>query len=187
MKGFTLIELLIVVAIIALLATIAVPNFLEAQVRAKVGRVKGDMYNTATAVEMYNIDHGQYAITDWPFGPWWPTQEGWETPDARNHGEWGIVWRLTTPIAYISSWPVDPFRHGTLTWNDGMYLDYYMWTDYRIEDPPIWTLIRPNIRWFVFSNGPDMEWQGGMEYHWVAHYDPSNGTISLGNIVRFGP
>ena len=37
-KAFTLIELLIVVAIIAILAAIAVPNLLEAQVRAKVAR-----------------------------------------------------------------------------------------------------------------------------------------------------
>ena len=110
----------------------------------------------------------------------------WETPAARLMGEWGVVWRLTTPVSYTAAWPDDPFRNGELLLHDGRYLDYYMWTDYRRAHPPL-TLVRPSIRWFVFSNGPDRRFQGGMEYLWEAHYDSSNGTVSTGNIVRFGP
>src|SRR5690349_9257970 len=59
-RAFTLIELLIVVAIIAILAAIAVPNFLEAQTRAKVSRVKSDQRSLATAIESYRVDNNEY-------------------------------------------------------------------------------------------------------------------------------
>jgi len=59
-KGFTLIELLIVVAIIAILAAIAIPNFLQAQTRAKVSRAEADMRSIATALESYYVDHNEY-------------------------------------------------------------------------------------------------------------------------------
>lgn len=58
--GFTLIELLIVVAIIAILAAIAVPNFLEAQVRSKISRVKSDMRSISVALESYAVDNNIY-------------------------------------------------------------------------------------------------------------------------------
>ena len=63
-KGFTLIELLIVVAIIAILAAIAVPNFLEAQTRSKVSRVMSDMRSLATAIEAYRTDYNAYHPPD---------------------------------------------------------------------------------------------------------------------------
>ena len=56
-SGFTLIELLIVVAIIGILAAIAVPNFLNAQVRAKLARVYSDLKALSTAIEMYKLDN----------------------------------------------------------------------------------------------------------------------------------
>src|SRR5690606_30733234 len=55
-------ELLIVVAIIAILAAIAVPNFLEAQTRAKVSRVMGDLRNMATGIESYQIDNRSFPM-----------------------------------------------------------------------------------------------------------------------------
>ena len=58
--AFTLIELLIVVAIIAILAAIAVPNFLEAQTRSKVSRAKADMRSMATALEAYAVDNNVF-------------------------------------------------------------------------------------------------------------------------------
>lgn len=58
--AFTLIELLIVVAIIGILAAIAVPNFLNAQIRAGVTRVKADFRTIMTALETYRLDNNDY-------------------------------------------------------------------------------------------------------------------------------
>jgi len=86
--GFTLIELLIVVAIIAILALIAVPNFLEAQTRAKISRAKSDMRSLATAEEAYFVDYNSYT----------QGQGGNE-----NYTTVAVTWQglraLTTPIA----------------------------------------------------------------------------------------
>lgn len=61
-KGFTLIELLIVVAIIAILAAIAIPNFLAAQTRSKVSRTQSEMQSLATGLESYYVDYTSYPI-----------------------------------------------------------------------------------------------------------------------------
>lgn len=102
-KAFTLIELLIVVAIIAILAAIAVPNFLEAQTRAKISRAKADMRSLVTAIETYHIDNNTYLKCNLP-------ANALRTPGRGNSRE--VFERLTTPISYLSSAAafVDPFR-----------------------------------------------------------------------------
>lgn len=93
-SGFTLIELLIVIAIILILIAIALPNFLEAQVRARVARVKGDIRSLTTAMESYFTQYNMYP------------------PDHHHHPTLGAngLFYLTTPIVFIQSIPFDPFN-----------------------------------------------------------------------------
>jgi prepilin-type N-terminal cleavage/methylation domain-containing protein len=55
-SGFTLVEIMIVVAIIALLAAIAVPNFLRARKRSQATRVLEDLRLIDAATDQYAID-----------------------------------------------------------------------------------------------------------------------------------
>ena len=54
--GFTLVEIMIVVAIIALLAAIAVPNFLRARKRSQATRILEDLRIIDSAVDQYAIE-----------------------------------------------------------------------------------------------------------------------------------
>jgi prepilin-type N-terminal cleavage/methylation domain-containing protein len=54
--GFTLVEIMIVVAIIALLASIAVPGFLRARKRSQATRILNDLRLIDGAVDQYAIE-----------------------------------------------------------------------------------------------------------------------------------
>jgi len=133
--GFTLIELLIVVAIIAILAAIAVPNFLEAQTRSKVARVKTDMRSLNTAFMAYYNDYmrvppdGDDENALRPGLTWYLENPGQQpdykfVDDTRDPGFVCLSYfvPLTTPVAYITSVPHDgftrrmPFAYGTRGW-----------------------------------------------------------------------
>jgi prepilin-type N-terminal cleavage/methylation domain-containing protein len=62
--GFTLIELLIVVVIIGILATIAIPKFASSKDKSRLASVRSDLRNLMTSQEAYFFDFNTFA--DWP-------------------------------------------------------------------------------------------------------------------------
>jgi prepilin-type N-terminal cleavage/methylation domain-containing protein len=58
-KGFTLVEIMIVVAIVALLASIAVPNFLRARKRSQAARILEDLRALDNATDQYAIENSK--------------------------------------------------------------------------------------------------------------------------------
>jgi prepilin-type N-terminal cleavage/methylation domain-containing protein len=234
-RGFTLIELLIVVAIIAILAAIAVPNFLEAQTRAKVSRVKNDLRALTTGIESYRVDNNSYPdgtdsdqgydnrITD--FLAQYGLQKGYYGFRTRN-GATLTVGRdfagITTPIAYMTTTPTDVFAGqaaGFLTYcyrpaktaKNG-YVLTSVGPDTDLLAPNGKGTVNPNvIGTFSDTKAPsrlgDIN-EGGVtsliENNPAApatgadvprmrsllvdlSYDPTNGTVSDGDIVRVGP
>lgn len=225
--GFTLIELLIVVAIIAILAAIAVPNFLEAQVRAKVSRAKSDLRTLATALEAYHVDFNNYPFIQADGGP----GVEWQAPYGRPPGYDGTdpaPAGLTTPIAYITTALLDPFeleseQGGPLSpsgrtflyferfgwgysstgvrWNDGGMNARAVRIpvdgrgtitgtapDFNTVDPAdipsryiLWS-VGPNKSHRVYA--PDGSIVVRSRFSILNRYDPTNGTISPGCILR---
>ena len=64
-KGFTLIELMIVVAIIAILASIAIPQYKKFQLKAKTSEAKSNIGAIRSAEETYAAEHDVYRTANW--------------------------------------------------------------------------------------------------------------------------
>ncbi len=61
-RGFTLLEMMVVVAIIAILAAILIPNFTHARAQAATSACMSNMKTIATAMELYYTDNEAYPI-----------------------------------------------------------------------------------------------------------------------------
>jgi prepilin-type N-terminal cleavage/methylation domain-containing protein len=61
-KGFTLIELMVVIVVIGILAGIAIPRFMGAQDRSRIGAAESDINAMRQALGLYEIDHSSYDL-----------------------------------------------------------------------------------------------------------------------------
>ena len=62
-SGFTIIELMIVVTIVGILATLAVPSYHAAIVKAKEGALRQDLFSLRDVIDQHRADKGKYPET----------------------------------------------------------------------------------------------------------------------------
>jgi general secretion pathway protein G len=87
-KGFTLIELMIVITIVGILASIAVPMYKTATIRAREAVLKEDLYNFRQVIDQYYVDKGEY-------------------PESLS---------VLIESGYLRCLPVDPFTRSEESW-----------------------------------------------------------------------
>lgn len=193
--GFTLIELLIVVAIIAILAAIAVPNFLEAQTRAKVSRARTDLRTLALGLEAFRTENRRYPLA--------VTFCSGRMDSIEDYN--AISPEITTPVAWVSRLPGDIFNNGRVYkylapgqgYANGSPTILAMWVPRDAAsgadpagDVPYFSQATSPVKWALWSVGPagplsvfdsDSSHLPVPSRTW---YDPSNGTVSSGVVAR---
>ena len=197
------------VAVIGMLAAIAMPNFREAQARAKIARVRSDLRTLAVVNEAYYVDNRSYPA--WVMGRRNGMVSYNATVAAPPAGDLPCyvisgptggepVRTLTSPVAYISNIPTDIFAPE----GKGTYVYWSLNPGQR--GPSDTVRAEPGVSgWILLSPGPDGDYD--IPPHYDAYdpnvpqpsirlltgtngqgsaftYDPTNGTVSDGDIWR---
>jgi prepilin-type N-terminal cleavage/methylation domain-containing protein len=204
-NAFTLIELLIVIAIILILIAIALPNFLEAQIRARLTNTRACLRTYRIANEAYQTDFRTYApdvdggerekSTNLQWRSLWQSRRG---INCDNVGELCTYAMFTTPIAYIKELCFDPFlqqRNDPLAekpYSLPEYTTYLSGDTQRKIDAE-----KYGLRYIMLSRGPDLAMDAGnydlIWFNLGSHthhasgipiiYTPTNGTKSRGDLI----
>ena len=205
LSGFTLIELLIVIAIILILISIALPNFLEAQMRARLMNTRACLQAYRTANESYHADFNTYAPDVDGGERERTTKKAWSSLllvarkiNCDGVGELCTYSMLTTPIQYMKKLCYDPFLTEV---GDRRISKRYALPEYTsyLSGTPLRKACAEahGLRYAILSRGPDLEVNAGsFDALWCdlgAHihhqtgnpliYAATNGTYSRGDLV----
>lgn len=88
--GFTLLEMMVVVSIVGILATLAVPSYSYTLVKAREAVLKQGLFVLRDVIDQYRADHGKYPET---------------------------IAELST-AGYLRMIPQDPFTRSSTTWQE---------------------------------------------------------------------
>jgi general secretion pathway protein G len=95
--GLTLVEMIVVLAIIALVAALIVPNIIGRPDQARVTVAQTDLRSISAALKMYRLDNGDYPSTSQGLSALVSKPDG--APEPRNYAAG----------AYLDKVPVDPW------------------------------------------------------------------------------
>lgn len=121
-KGFTLIEMMIVVAIIAILAAVALPKFIDISMKAKAAAIVADTRLILAAAQQYHADHGHYPPDGW----WGEVPDGLEDYlpgdfSFARHEKWTVLYSFDN-MRYPKEYP-------SYARNFGMWASVSVWTN----------------------------------------------------------
>src|SRR5437016_11328661 len=89
-RGFTFLELMVVIALVGILATMAVPSYQTSVVKAREAVLVRDLFTVRDLLDQYRADKGKY-------------------PDSLND---------LVKVGYLRAMPMDPITRSTSTWQE---------------------------------------------------------------------